>query len=418
MEHSMHLYRASWVVPVTSAPIRDGWVAVEGGTVTGVGGPADDPVRLGLRAGTVSNLGDAALMPALVNAHTHLELSWLRGRTRPASSFLGWVSGMMRERLQSPDGRDDSYVRAAMALALEEMKAAGTGLVGDISNSLAHLDLLDASGLEGLVFHELIKFRAGDAPGFVEDARRRVGEAAVAGRWRLALAPHAPYSVAPSVFQALAAARPALGDAHMSVHIAESPEEVEFIGSGGGGWPDMLKRLGAWDPDWRAPRCSPVAYLDRLGFWDAQTLAVHAVQAGERDLARLAELGVTVVTCPRSNAWVGAGIPPVEAFYRSGVRVAVGTDSLTSVADLNVFNELQELRRIAPGVTPAALLRSATLAGAEALGFGATHGALAPGRRAAMIAVAVPPGTADVEQYLVSGIEPGKVRPIGLSPPC
>ena len=93
------------------------------------------------------DLGDAVIMPALVNAHTHLELSWLRGRTRPASSFLGWVSGMMRERLQSADGRDDAYVRAAMALALDEMKASGTGLVGDISNSLAHLDLLQASGL-------------------------------------------------------------------------------------------------------------------------------------------------------------------------------------------------------------------------------------------------------------------------------
>jgi imidazolonepropionase-like amidohydrolase len=115
---------------------------------------------------------------------------------------------------------------------------------------------------------------------------------------------------------------------------------------------------------------------------------------------------------------VGAGVPPVEAFYRSGVRVAIGTDSLASVADLNVFAELSELRRIAPGVKPAALLRSATLAGAEALGFGATHGALGPGRRAAMIAVAIPPGTADVEQYLVSGIAPGKVRPIGLSPAC
>ena len=128
----------------------------------------------------------------------------------------------------------------------------------------------------------------------------------------------------------------------MSVHVSESREEVEFIGRGSGGWPDLLKRLGAWDPEWRAPACSPIAYLDRLGFWDERTLAVHAVQAGEADLAVLARRGVTVVTCPRSNAWVGAGVPPVEAFYRSGARVAIGTDSLTSVADLNLFTELAE----------------------------------------------------------------------------
>jgi cytosine/adenosine deaminase-related metal-dependent hydrolase len=148
----------------------------------------------------------------------------------------------------------------------------------------------------------------------------------------------------------------------------------------------------------------------RTSWISRRTLAVHAVQASGADLAILASRGVTIVTCPRSNEWVGAGIPPVEAFYRSGARVAIGTDSLASVADLNLFSEVAALRRLAPGVSPASLLRSATLAGAEALGFGRTHGAIEPGRRAALIAVMVPPGTTDVEEYLVSGIEPGLVR--------
>jgi cytosine/adenosine deaminase-related metal-dependent hydrolase len=142
------------------------------------------------------------------------------------------------------------------------------------------------------------------------------------------------------------------------------------------------------------------------------------VQASEADLAILSERGATLVTCPRSNAWVRAGAPPVEAFYRSGARVAVGTDSLTSVEDLNLFSELAALRRLAPGVKAADLLRSATLSGAEALGFGATHGAIARGRAAALIAVEVPPGTTDVEEYLVSGIEPGKVRALSESLAC
>jgi cytosine/adenosine deaminase-related metal-dependent hydrolase len=412
----MRIYHAAWVLPVLTPPIRQGWVAVEDGRIVDTGGRHERPDAP--PAGEHVDLGEAAIMPALANAHTHLELSWLRGRTRPAGSFLGWVSAMLRERLQSPDGRDEAYVRASMALALDEMKASGTGLVGDVSNSLAHLDVLDASGLEGIVFHEVIRFRAADAERVVEESRRKIGEARAGGRWRLALAPHAPYSVAPTVFRALAAARPGLPEPRMSVHIAESPEEVEFIGRGGGGWPDLLKRLGAWDPDWRAPGCGPVEYLDRLGFWDGRTLAVHAVQASDADLAILSERGVTLVTCPRSNAWVGAGAPPVDAFYRSGARVAVGTDSLTSVEDLNLFSELAALRRIAPGVKAAHLLRSATLSGAEALGFGATHGAIARGRTAALIAVEVPPGTTDVEEYLVSGIEPGKVRVLIESPAC
>ena len=406
----MQIYRASWVLPVIAPPIRHGWVGVERGLVAGVGGPQDGPGPVSESAVEHRDLGEAVIMPALANAHTHLELSWLRGRIGAAPTFLRWVSGLMRQRLQSADGRDNRFVRSAMALALEEMKASGTGLAGDVSNALAHLDLLEASGLEGIVFHELIRFQAAGAEGFVEEACRRIDEAHAGERWRLALAPHAPYSVAPSVFGALAAARPRLCEPRMSVHVSESPEEVEFIRRGRGGWPDLLKRLGAWDPDWRAPRCSPVEYLERLGFWNDRTLAVHAVQARDEDLALLASRGVTLVTCPRSNTWVGAGVPPVEAFYRSGARVAIGTDSLASVADLNVFGELAALRGIAPGVKPADLLRSATLSGAEALGFGDTHGAIARGRRAALIAVEVPPGTEDVEQYLVSGIEPGKVR--------
>jgi len=414
----MPVYRASWVLPILGPPVREGWVAVDRGLIVDAGGPRDDAgVAAGCPGGCV-DLGDAAIMPALTNAHTHLELSWLRGRTRPASSFLGWVSGMMRERLRSADGRDAGFVRTAMALALEEMKASGTGLVGDISNSLAHLDVLAASGLAGVVFHEVIKFRAADPDEFVDEARRRIDEADAGERWRLALAPHAPYSVAPSVVRALAAARPRLREARMSVHVSESPEEVEFIERGSGGWRDLLRRLAAWDPDWRAPGCDPVEYLERLGFWDAQTLAVHAVHASGADLSLLAARGVTLVACPRSNAWVGAGVPPIEAFYRCGARVAVGTDSLASVEDLNLFSELAALRRIAPGVEAARLLRSATLSGAEALGFGETHGAIARGRAAAMIAVEVPPGTTDVEEYLVSGIEPGKVRILSQSLAC
>ena len=232
----MRLLRASWVLPIVGPPIQDGWVAIEGGRISAVGnGPPSS--RAGSDAVQVVDLGDAAIMPALVNAHTHLELSWLRGRIGPASTFLGWVSGMMRERLQSADGGDEAYVRASMAAALEEMKVSGTGLVGDISNSLAHLDLLDASGLDGVVFHELIKFRATDAEGFVEEACRRI-EAADAGRgWRLALAPHAPYSVAPSVYRALAAHAAACARRACRCTSPSRPRKWSSSGGGAAGGP-------------------------------------------------------------------------------------------------------------------------------------------------------------------------------------
>jgi cytosine/adenosine deaminase-related metal-dependent hydrolase len=413
----MPTFRAAWILPITGPPVRHGWVTTAGGRIVAVGDARErTPGASGKDRGT--DLGDVAVLPALVNAHTHLELSWLRGRVPPARGFISWVTAMMRERLQSSDGRDETVVRAAVSAALAEMKASGTGLVGDISNSLKHLDLLGPGGVAGVVFYELIRFRAADAARHVRDAGQRIAAAQDGSAWPLALAPHAPYSVSPAVFAALRDPRGPSCAMRMSVHVAESPDEVEFIQRGSGGWPDLLKRLGAWDPEWRAPRCGPIEYLDRLRFWDDRTLAVHAVQATAGDLALLASRGTTIVTCPRSNRWVGAGDPPVGAFYDSGATVAVGTDSLSSVGDLNLFSELAALHRLAPGVDPGRLIRSATLNGAAALGLEGDYGAIEPGKRDALLAVSIPPGTTDVEQYLVSGVAPEQVRWLDQDVPC
>ena len=167
-----------------------------------------------------------------------------------------------------------------------------------------------------------------------------------------------------------------------SVHLSESAEEVEFIRTGGGPWRQLLEEVGAWDPAWTAPGVSPVQFLDDSGFLDARVLAVHGVQMTPADLARLAARGATLVTCPRSNGHTGAGAPPIEDFYASGVRVAVGTDSLASAPDLNVFAELATMRALAPSVPASALLDSATIEGARALGFDADYGTIEPGKRA------------------------------------
>jgi aminodeoxyfutalosine deaminase len=116
------------------------------------------------------------------------------------------------------------------------------------------------------------------------------------------------------------------------------------------------------------------------------------------------------VTCPRSNEWTGAGRPKIAQFFASGVRVALGTDSLASVADLNLFAEMAAVREIAPDVPAAGILESATRSGAEALGFSADLGTIEPGKQAALIAVRVPAGVEDVEEYLVRGVQPADIR--------
>jgi cytosine/adenosine deaminase-related metal-dependent hydrolase len=391
----MTAYRAAWVCPIDRPPIRGGVVDVEGGRIVGIRDQG---------SGT-RDLGNVVLLPGLINAHVHLELSWLRGRVPPASRFTDWVKQLVATR-RGVERPDDPAVVEPMRAAIAELQASGTVAVGDISNSLASPAAMRAAGLDGLVFHELLGFKERD--GALVD-RTREARAGASAAVRVSLAPHAPYSTSPELFRAIRAAVDASPGGIMSVHLGESPEETDLLATGGGPWRGMLEFIGVWRDDWQAPGCGPVEYLDGLAVIDRNTLVVHGVQFDDAALTRLAAIGATLVTCPRSNQWVGVGVPPIERFYRSGVAVAVGTDSLASVEDLNLFSELKTMRWIAPGVPAAKLLESATLTGARALGLGDELGSLTPGKRAEIIAVSLPGSVNDVEEYLVSGIDPSRI---------
>ncbi len=403
----MTAYRAAWVCPIDRPPIRDGVVLVDAGRITGIRdpGPGIRRAHSGSRIPDPGSrdLGNVVLLPCLINAHVHLELSWLRGRVPPAAKFTDWVKRLIAARggVERPD---DPAVLEPMRAAIRELQASGTVAVGDISNSLASPGPMRAAGLEGLVFHELLGFKERDGA-LIERTR----EARAAAGGRVSLAPHAPYSTSPELFRAIRAEVNTSTVGIMSVHLGESPEESELLASGTGPWRGMLESIGAWRDDWTIPGSGPVDYLDGLGVIDGGTLVVHGVQFDDTALARLASIGATLVTCPRSNQWVGVGRPPIERFYKSGVAVAVGTDSLASVEDLNLFSELKAMRGIAPGVPAGKLLESATLVGARALGLERELGSLTPGKRAEILAVELPGPVDDVEEYLVRGISPAQI---------
>jgi cytosine/adenosine deaminase-related metal-dependent hydrolase len=400
----MAVHRADWVLPIAAAPIRDGWVAVEAGRIVAFGG---GPAPAGSGVATPAEEGPVAILPALVNAHTHLEVSYMRGLVPPAPSFDTWVRALISLRGRYPDPLAGDVVHA-IRRAIEEARAAGTGVIGDISNTLATARVLHDMGMPAHVFHEILGFTVMDGSEIVKDAQRRIDAITGVGPdVRLSVTPHAPYSVSPALFMSIAAA---VGHALTSIHLGESPEEMHFLDHGGGPIQVMLESLGACNPRWTPPRCGPVEYIDKFGLLSERLLAVHGVQLSYRELAQLASAGATLVTCPRSNEWVGAGSAPVERFYASGVRVAIGTDSLASVADLNLFAEMAQIRRLGRQIPASAILESATRIGAEALGFGAEYGTIDAGKRAALIAVRIPEGVKDVEEYLVGGVEPGDIE--------
>jgi aminodeoxyfutalosine deaminase len=400
----MKTFQAAWICPIDRPPIKEGIVDIDGGLIAGIRDQGS-----GIRGAGPRHLGNVAILPGLINAHTHLELSWMRGRVPPAATFVDWVRSMFAVRGRPDAGMSEQQV-AAIPQAIKELQASGTVAVGDISNSLCAVAPMRAAGLDGVVFHELLGFKERD--GALIDATRDLRAAAVATGARVSLAPHAPYSTSLELFSAMRTAVNESACPIMSVHLGESPEESEFLQHGTGPWRSMLDAIGVWRDDWAIPGCDPVTYLDRRGVIDARTLVVHGVQFSDAALARLREIGATLVTCPRSNQWVGVGDPPVARFYGSGVSIAVGTDSLASVGDLNLFAELAAMRRLAPGVPASRILESATLNGARALGLDDELGSLAVGKQAKMISVRLPDGVGDVEEFLVSGITPDRIEPL------
>ena len=409
----MIAFRAAWVCPIARSPIRDGWIAINNGRIAAVGAPGEAPPVV------ARDLGNVAVLPALVNAHTHLELSWLRGRVPPAATFVDWIKQLFMTRGGRHERSDERHVTDAVRDAAREMRECGVGAVGDISNSLASVEPIRASGLRGVVFHELLGFNLPHGESVIKTRPLRETAAHLGGdAVRVTVAPHAPYSVSPEMFVAIREEVDRSAVPITSVHLGESDSEVDFLRDGSGPWPGILRWVGSTRDDWSPPGVGPVEYLDSFGMLDARTLVVHGVRLDDFALERLATIGCTLVTCPRSNQWVGVGVPPIGRFYASGIRVAVGTDSLASVDDLNVFTELKTMRWIAPGVPAGALLESATHIGAQALGLGEELGTLEVGKRAEIIAVqlaashaATTPG--DIEEYLVSGIEPRQVSWVG-----
>jgi cytosine/adenosine deaminase-related metal-dependent hydrolase len=387
----METLAASWVVPIDRPPLRNGRVAVADGRIVWVGGAGDPDAP----AGPVRDLGAGVLLPGLVNAHCHLELSHLAGELPTGSGFVPWVEAVvaLRGRL-APEVVD---ARTAEAVAFLEER--GTAAVGDVSNTLAHVDRLAASSLRAVVFHELLAWDPARAEATLGGAEERLDAARgrMPPRVELRLAAHAPHSVSPALLAALGAR----GERE-AIHLAESEEEVRFLARGDGPWAEFLEGRGLGHVAFEPPGASPVRYLDGLGFLRPGLVAAHAVHVDDGDRRLLAERGVAVVVCPRSNRNLGVGVADVPALLEAGITVGLGTDSLASVETLDVLDDAALLSRQFPELDPGAIVRMATAGGAAALGL-AGLGTLAPGREAALAFAAAAAPPPDPYRHLLSG---------------
>ncbi len=381
------LHRAHWVLPVVIPPIHDGAVARRGETIVDVG-PAHD-VRSRHPGAETVDLGEAILLPGLVNAHTHLSLTALAGAAPRGTGFLDWLG----YTAQAARALDADAVRRSVCAGLDESFRLGTALVGDIATRTEGVeDILAHPVMRARIFFESLGVSEPRARERLDDAKRRAlalrDEAAARGldRVRAGLSPHAPYSVWPSHWSEAAAFARA-HDLLWSSHIAESPDEVEFLTRGTGPLRDYLVALGVWDGTFPVPGRPAIDLLTDTAALDERALLVHAIHLDEEAIARIAASGASVCLCPRSNAYLGLPPPPVEVLMRHGTKLCLGTDAKASNDDLSVWAEMRALGRIAPHIPARRLVEMATSSGARALGFSGLAGTIRPGDRSPLLTV-------------------------------
>jgi aminodeoxyfutalosine deaminase len=402
---ALALYRARQIFPVTSAPLADGAVIVEGGRILAVGEAS--PLGERYPSARIVDLGARALLPAAVNAHTHLELSGLSGAIPEGTPFADWVMALVRARrhLTLAD-----YSRAA-ADGIAQLRASGTAAVGEICTFGASARPLVESGLRGILYFELLGVDPAQASALLERGQRQIAawRAEFAGApLRFGLSLHTPYTVSAELLR-LASAWCADEGVPLCIHAAESPAESQWLLDATGPITDVLYAGAGWpiDPA-RAPGCSPMRYLERLGALAARPLLAHGVQVEGDDLARLAAHEATVVHCPRSNARLLCGRLPYAAYRAAGVRLALGTDSLTSAPTLSLWDEAAAAHAAHTAADeapdPGELLRLATLDGARALGVEDELGSLEAGKCAELACASLLPlsecARADPQQVL------------------
>jgi len=388
----LKILTASWVLTLSGRPLRDGRVAVENGRIVWVGGPFDS----GAPPGPQWDLGPGVLLPGLVNAHCHLELSHFSTLARGPRSFVPWVESLVTARSkESPEG-----LQLSTRAAVQELERSGTVAVGDVSNLLAHLDLLAAASFDAVVFYELLGWDPAHATSILGAAEARINrlpkELAAKGV-RVCLAAHAPHSVSQRLLEGLVARG---GPA--AIHLAESQAEGRFLADGQGEWRDFLERRGLGHVAFAGVRASPVRYLESLGALSPGLLAAHCVNVDAEDQAVLSRNGVRVAICPRSNVNLGVGLPPVPALLKAGIRLCLGTDSAASAGSLNLIEDLVLLHREFPMLEPEALIRMATISGAEALGL-RDLGMIVPGKRSALAYAPSTHAPGDPYEFLLSG---------------
>ena len=418
----MHIYAASYLYPVSGQPVPGGAIAVENGRIVALGTRDDLCAAWG---GTVTDFPGRVIMPGLVNAHTHLELThfpaWKlrKGIDYSPRTYVDWIIQVIKIRRALTRDELAHSVREGIRKSLES----GTTSAGEILTDRNLLPHYHDAPLGGRLYAEAI----GHDPARCEQLLSEMaGHGAAVRREGLfpGISPHAPHTLS-SRFLADLAAAARHGGMPLMIHLAESKDEVDFFHDTSGKIAELLYPFTGWEAYLPPPRhTTPVAYLDSLGLFGRDTAVVHCVHVTPADAEILGRRGVTAILCPRSNDRLAVGQAPVRLLKKAGIPLALGTDSLASNDSLSLWDELRFLRRQFPGeFTPVELIELVTIGAARALALDHEVGSLEQGKRADFLVIGIE-GPASLPDIPDAVVEQGEVmdvfvggRPIGQEAP-
>jgi cytosine/adenosine deaminase-related metal-dependent hydrolase len=378
------LHKAKWVMVEPEVWIENGMVEVTSGRISAIG-------KAQAGAG-VHDHGSGVILPALINAHTHLSLSCLSDRLRPGIGFVEWV----KELIEARTAFSPQQILTAAIQAADLVRQTGTGLVAQVGPWEPGTESITRAGLEGTVFLEML----GNCPTLPDMPDNCNGVS-------FSYAGHALHTTAPETLRAVKAAA-AKRECVCTFHLAESDAETEFLSTGAGSWADLLRSRGIDFADWDLKSERPVARAERLGLLSSGTLAVHCLDVDRTDVNVLTRSGVSICACARSNLALHGRLPLIEEFLDAGVNVALGTDSLASSPSLNLFEEMAFVADNYPGLRPEVILGMASINGAKALRR-SDLGTIKPGQTAQLIFVELEADSAEgaAQQLVLS-------RPTGV----
>ena len=370
-------YHARWVLAITRPPIEDGTVVEHGGRIVYVGHRASAP------AGEDCDFGDAIILPGLVNTHTHLELTAMRGMLE-GLPFPEWIA---RLRASRDDVLNQQSMLDSARWGIVEGLRAGITTFADTCSSGVAIQAMSEAGVRGIMYQEVFGPDPVRCEAMITALREqlqahRVYESALL---RVGVSPHAPYTVSDALYVA-AARLAAAEEMPVAVHVAESEAETQLVIEGCGAFADSLRSRGIAVA---ARGRSPLAVLDTAGILGARTLLIHCVRVDEHDIDLIARSRSAVAHCPVSNARMGHGVAPVMKLLEANVRVGVGTDSVASSPAMDILDEARTTlllqsasSRPSDTLSAAKALELATLGGARALGIAARIGSLEEGKEA------------------------------------